>query len=307
MTGTAPAQLDPKRRARLLKSATYASVTVAASLVATKAWAWLATGSVSVLSSLADSLLDVLASGLTFFAIRYSLAPADPEHRFGHGKSEGLAALIQAAIISASAVYVCYEAVQRLVQPSAIERPEIGLTVIGFATIATLVLVTYQNYVSRMTRSVAISADAMHYKADLLVNLGVGAAILLSAWTGLQMIDPLVGLGVAAYIVWGSVGIAHAALDILLDREIPEEARESIREIALAHPEVLGFHDMRTRYGGSHYIVQFHLEMDPGMPLLRTHEILDEVEDDVRARYPGCEIIIHADPLGLAERRDRFD
>jgi len=307
VTGNVPGRLDPHRRARLLKSATYASVTVATSLVATKAWAWVATGSVSVLSSLADSLLDVLASGLTFFAIRYSLAPADPEHRFGHGKSEGLAALIQAAIISASAVYVCYEAVRRLVEPSAIVRPEVGLWVIGFATIATLLLVTYQNYVSRLTRSVAISADAMHYKADLLVNLGVGAAILLSAWTGLQMIDPLVGLGVAAYIVWGSVGIAHEALDILLDREIPEEARENIREIALAHPEVLGFHDMRTRYGGANYIVQFHLEMEPAMPLLRTHEILDEVEDEIRGRYPGCEIIIHADPLGLAERRDRFD
>lgn len=302
-----PSPISPERRTLLLKSVTWASVLLALSLVALKLWGWSRTGSVSLLSSLADSLLDVFASVLTFWAVRFSLFPADSEHRFGHGKAEGLAALLQAVIISGSALYVAWEAIRRLLRPEPIQSPELGLVVMGIATVVTIVLVSYQHYVSRVTGSVAISADAMHYKADVLVNLGVGATILLVGWTGWQALDPLVGLAVAAYILHGALGIGGQALDILLDREIPEADRAAIREIALSHPEVRGFHDMRTRHGGSHFILQFHLELDPQMPLLRSHQVLDEVESQLRARYPGCEIIIHPDPQGLVEARDDFE
>ena len=230
-------------------------------LVLIKAWAWLATDSVSMLSSLADSLLDVLASGLTFWAVRFSLSPADAEHRFGHGKSEGLAALIQGLIVAGSGIFVCREAVQRLMHPRLIEQPGIGLLVTGVAIVATLLLVAFQRYVSRETRSVAIAADAMHYSSDLLVNVSVGVAVILSAWSGWQAMDPLVGLGVAAYILSGAMRIASRALDILLDREIPDDDRLQVMKIALGHPDVLGLHDMRTRHGGSHYIFQFHLDL----------------------------------------------
>jgi len=299
--------ISPERRSLLLRSVTWASVCVALSLVALKLWGWLLTDSVSLLSSLADSLLDVLASALTFWAVRYSLAPADTEHRFGHGKAEGLAALLQAIIISGSALYVAWEAVSRLLDPQPIQQPAVGLGVMAVATVVTILLVAYQHYVSRVTGSIAISADAMHYKADVLVNIGVGAAIVLVSLTGWLAIDPLVGLAVAAYILRGSLGIGSHALDILLDREIPDEDRERIRAIALAHPAVHGLHDMRTRHGGASYIVQFHLELDAHLPLLRSHQILDEVEAQVRASYPGCEIIIHPDPQGIAEVRDDFE
>lgn len=299
--------LDPARRARLIKSATYASVTVALTLVLVKFWAWRLTDSVSLLSSLADSLLDVLASLITFWAVRYSLSPADHEHRFGHGKSEGLAALVQAGIVTASALYVTYEAIQRFIAPVAIQRPETGVAVILGSTVLTLLLVAYQRYVRRRTGSVAIAADAMHYKADVAVNLGVALAIGLTAASGWQLLDPLVALAVAAYLLRGAWDIASHALAILLDQEIPAKDRDRIRNLALAHPEVRGFHDMRTRHGGAGYIVQFHLELDPDMSLLRSHLILDEVEDRIRVAYPGCEIIIHADPLGLPERRDEFE
>ncbi len=299
--------LDPAQRARLIRSATYASMTVALALVVAKAWAWLATDSVSLLSSLADSVLDTLASALTFWAVRYSLSPADAEHRFGHGKSEGLAALIQSLIIAASGLFVCKEAIQRLLDPQPIQRPESGLLVILAATLATVLLVGYQRYVSRRTGSIAIGADAMHYTMDILVNLSVGVAVILTAWTGWAMVDPLVGLGVAAYILFGASQMATQSLDILLDREIPEEDRQRVMAIALAHPEVLGLHDMRSRHGGAHYIVQFHLDLARDISLWRGHVILDEVEDQIRAEYPGCEIIIHADPLGIAESKDTFE
>lgn len=303
----APTRLSKAERAWLLKSATYASVFVACSLVGGKVWAWLATDSVSILSSLADSVLDVLASLLTFWAIRYSLEPPDREHRFGHGKSEGLAALLQALIICGSGVFVCYEAVQRLMAPVPIAKAGAGIAVLAASTLATVALVFYQHYVKRKTGSLAISADAMHYKTDVLVNVVVAGAVFGSAMTGLRWLDPLVGGAVALYLVLGAWSIAMHSLDVLLDKEIPEADRRRIRDIAKAHPEVLGFHDLRTRFSGSGYIVQFHLELDAGTSLHDTHEILDQVEAEIWKVYPDCEIIIHPDPLGFAERRDNFE
>lgn len=303
---TAP-RLTKAERAWLLKSATYASVLVACSLVVGKVWAWQATDSVSILSSLADSVLDVLASLLTFWAIRYSLEPPDREHRFGHGKSEGLAALLQSLIISGSGVFVCYEAIQRLLAPAPITKAGAGVAVLAASTLATVALVFYQHYVKNKTGSLAISADAMHYKTDVLVNVVVAGAVVGAATTGLRWLDPLVGGAVALYLVSGAWSIAMRALDVLLDREIPEEDRRRIRDIAKAHPEVLGFHDLRTRFSGSSYIVQFHLELDAGTSLHETHKILDQVEAEIWKVYPDCEIIIHPDPLGFAERRDNFE
>ncbi|MCC7330111.1 MAG: cation diffusion facilitator family transporter [Gammaproteobacteria bacterium] len=305
MTAPAP-PIDPAQRARLLRSVTYASMSVALSLVIAKTWAWYATDSVSMLSSLADSLLDTLASGLTFWAVRYSMSPPDAEHRFGHGKSEGLAALIQALIIAGSGLFVCAEAVQRFIAPQPVEQAEMGVLVMVGATLATIVLVSYQRYVSRRTGSVAIGADALHYSTDLLVNIGVGTALYVSARTDWLLLDPVVGLVVGGYVLLSSVQMVSQSLDILLDREIPDTDRERVRELALAHPEVLGLHDMRTRHGGAHYILQFHLELPPGISLWHSHEILDAVEERIRQEYPGCEIIIHADPLGIAELKDPF-
>jgi ferrous-iron efflux pump FieF len=295
------------RRANLMRSATYASVAVAVGLVIAKTWAWRATDSVSVLSSLADSFLDILASLLTFWAVRFSLEPADVEHRFGHGKSEGLAALLQSVIIAGSGLFVGFEAVRRLLAPAPLERPVAGIAVILASTLVTLALLSWQRYVSRETGSMAIAADAVHYQTDLFVNVSVVAAVAIAAFTGLAWVDPAVGLVVAAYLAWGAGSIAAKSLDILLDREIPDADRQRIRELAVRHPEVLGFHDLRTRHGGSGYIVQFHLELDGQTSLVATHRILDEVEAWIENAYPGCEIIIHPDPLGFAERRDRFE
>ena len=295
------------RRATLLRSATYASVGVAICLVLVKTWAWRATDSVSILSSLADSFLDVLASLLTFSAVRYSLQPPDHEHRFGHGKAEGLAALIQALVISGSGIFVGSEAVNRLISPAPIENPLAGIAVIVASTIITLALLSWQRYVSQETGSVAIAADAMHYRTDLILNLGVVAGVAMTTSSGLRWVDPAVGLAVAVYLIRGAWQIAAKSLDILLDREIPTADRDRIRDLATTHAKVLGFHDLRTRHGGSGYIVQFHLELEPRTSLLETHRILDEVEDWIEKAYPGCEIIIHPDPLGFDERRDHFE
>ena len=140
-----------------------------------------------------------------------------------------------------------------------------------------------------------------------VLQLGVGLAIVITSWTGWALVDPVVGLIIALFILRSVLGIGRRSLEILLDHEIPETDRRKIRQISLDHPDVRGFHDMKTRFGGNHYIVQFHLEMEPDISLLRSHEILDDVEDTILSLYPGCEIIIHADPLGLPERRDGFE
>jgi ferrous-iron efflux pump FieF len=287
--------------------ASFASLSVALTLVAAKIWAWWATSSISVLSSLVDSFLDVFASSITVVAVYYSLRPADSEHRFGHGKSEGLAALAQSLIITLSAIYVGMEAADRLMNPQAIKNPTIGVSVMALSIALTLGLVVYQRYVIRATGSMAIAADSLHYQMDLAVNLSVAIAVVLAGWTKWSLIDPLVGFGVAAYIIYSTYGIATRALDVLLDRELPTEDRERIRELAIAHPEVYGFHDLRTRFGGSQYFIQFHLELKPEKTLLEAHRIMDAVEDAIQEVYPNCEIIVHTDPLGFDEMRDGFD
>jgi ferrous-iron efflux pump FieF len=299
--------IDEKTRSRLTRAASYASLSVALTLVVAKFWAWQATDAVSVLSSLVDSFLDVFASAITFLAVRFALQPADREHRFGHGKSEGLAALAQSVIIAGSALFVCTEAIDRIMNPARLTEPLIGLSVIVGSTLLTVALLGFQRLVVRQTRSVAIAADAMHYKADVLVNAGVAIAIPVSAWTSWTYADPVIGLAIAAYIMWGTYGIATKSLDLLLDREIPETERQRIREIAMSHPAVLGFHDLRTRSGGPSYIIQFHLELAPETSLIDSHVILDDVEGKIRKEFGHCEIIVHADPLGFPERRDRFE
>ncbi len=294
-------------KARLQRLASYASLTVALTLVAVKIFAWVATDSVALLSSLVDSFLDVMASAITVIAVRLALRPADAEHRFGHGKAEGLAALAQGLIISGSAVYVFYEAVNRLLEPQSVRAPELGMSVMGLSILFTLALVSFQRYVIRQTSSMAISADAAHYRTDLIINAGVAVAIPVSAWTGLVIVDPAVGIIIALYILWTTYGIASEALGVLLDRELPAEQREKIYAIAISHEKVQGFHDLRTRFGGNHYFIQFHLELDPDTTLLETHLILDEVEDAVRAEFPNSDIIVHADPVGFEERRDMFN
>jgi ferrous-iron efflux pump FieF len=291
---------------RLIQSAGIASVSVAASLVVLKAFAWLATGSVAMLSSLADSLLDLLASSMTLLAVRFALEPADREHRFGHGKLEAIAGLVQACVILGSAGYVAIQAVRRLIDPSDIAAPALGSAVMVVSLALTIGLVLYQRLVIRRTGSIAIGADELHYKGDILTNLAVLAAIGLSTWLHWQWADPALGLAVVVVILGSVRAIVLRSLDILLDRELPAEKRAEILGIAKEHGEVLGVHDLRTRTSGTHEFIQFHLELEPKLALMRVHEITDEVEAAVMARFPRAEVIIHADPYGVVEPQDEF-
>lgn len=292
--------------ARLMKRATYASIAVAGVLIVAKTIAWGMTGSVSVLSSLLDSLLDAVASAVNLFAVHHALTPADREHRFGHGKAEPLAGLAQAAFITGSAVLLMIQATQRLRAPPAITDGEVGVAVMVLSIALTLGLVAYQRHVVRATGSVAIGADRIHYASDLLLNLSVIAALVLSAWFDIRYADPIFGIAVAVYILVSALRIGRQSLDLLMDRELPDDQRARIREIALKHPEVRSLHDLRTRSAGLGIFIQFHIEMDPDMRLQRAHEVSDAVEADILAEFPNAEIIIHQDPEGVEELRRAF-
>ena len=293
--------LTSEHRARLLRFATGASVTVAGVLIVGKLGAWLATGSVTVLASLVDSLMDALASVINLMAVRYSLLPADDEHRFGHGKAEALAGLGQATFIAGSALFLLLEAVSRLLHPEPLQEVAVGIGVMIFAIVATLVLLAIQRHVIRLTGSTAIRADALHYVTDLVTNLSTIAALVL-ALLGWHGADPLFALAIAGYILYSAFDIGREAVELLMDRELPQETRDRIRALAFARSEVLGVHDLRTRQAGHQYFVQLHIELQDDLPLREAHAAADAVEDAIRDAFPNAEVIVHQDPVNEVDR-----
>ena len=291
---------------RLRNRAAYASVAVSIFLIAIKFVAWLATGSVAMLSSLVDSLLDVVAATVNLFAVRHAAEPADREHRFGHGKAEPLAALGQSAFLAGGALLVTFEAISRIVSPAPISRAALGIVVMVVSIAIDGALVMYQRYVVAKTHSLAIGADELHFRSDLLVNLAVLAALVADQLFRTPILDPLFGGAIGVWIIYGSVRLLRVSMDQLMDREMPDQDRARIRGIAEAAQEVTAVHDLKTRVAGPTAFIQLHLEMDGAMDLRRAHEIADGVEAQLRDAFPQAEIIIHQDPAGLEELHQEF-
>ena len=303
---TLAAETSTETTKKLMVAATYASVSVAVVLIAAKLGAWLFTDSVALLSSLADSVLDAAASLVNLLAVRSALQPADREHRFGHGKAESLAGLAQAAFIAGSGVFLLLESVERLITPRAVDHGLIGIAVMGFSIVLTVALVGFQIYVVKRTNSIAIAADQLHYRIDILVNFAVIVSLLLASFGGWQLADPLFAILIVAYMGSGAYKILRQSLKDLMDTEFPEADRARIRDIVLAHPDVLDIHDMRTRSSGPDAFIQLHIEMDGDLTLLAAHEISDQVMLSVEKAFPNAEVLIHQDPEGVEERRDHI-
>lgn len=289
----------------LVRRASEASVAVALLLIASKLYAYWVTDSVAVLSSLMDSALDAAASLLNLLAIHHAQTPADRDHRFGHGKAEPLAGLGQSAFIAGSSVFLVLEAAHRFVTPMPVTNSLVGIIVGGGSIVATLALVAFQRYVMRRTRSLAVSADSLHYQGDLLLNGSVIAALALGYVSPWPYFDPIFGLLIGLFILSSAWSIARQSLHALMDHELPDEDRRAIQDLCRAHPDVTGVHDLRTRAAGQDIFIQLHLELDGTLPLLRAHEIADGVENAIRARFPGAEVIIHQDPKQILEPHAR--
>ena len=291
--------------ARLMRAAGLASVAAAAVLIAIKLYAYVETNSVSMLSSLFDSALDLGASSVNLFAIRQAVTPADAEHRFGHGKAEPLAGLVQVAFILGSSLLLLFEVGQHFLQRQTVEHEGVGIIVMLVSIGITLALILFQRQVIKRTDSVAIQADSAHYLSDFLANISVIVALLLTRFLGWWWIDPLFGLLVALFIAWTAFSIGRTSLDMLMDREMEDADRERIKTIVRAHPEALGLHDLRTRVAGQDRFIQFHLDLAPEISLKEAHRISDAVEAQLMEAFPGAEVIIHQDPLGAPDRVSR--
>jgi len=281
---------------RLMRLATVASMSTALILIVAKFVAWRLTDSVSMLSSLVDTSLDLVSSFVTFLAVRQALIPPDEDHRFGHGKAEGLAGLIQAGFIAASGCALLVAIVERLGNPKQVREEGIGLAVSALAIGLTLCLVAFQKYVVRRSGSLAINADMAHYSTDLVATLVTGAAVFLSGLLDQPLIDSGVAALVALYLMHGALKVARESLDVLMDRELPAEDSRKIEAIARAHPGVKDVHDMKTRSSGLTRFIQLHIEVEPDLTVMLGHAIGLEVQDEIARAFPGAEIIIHVDP-----------
>lgn len=288
-----------------MRLATRAAVACAVLLIAVKTWAYLHTGSVALLSSLADSALDLLASALNLIAVRVALTPADDLHRFGHGKAEPLSGLGQAAFVAGSAVLIIVQAISRLHDTAPVTDAGLGIGVTLFSIAVTLGLVTLQRYVIARTSSMAISADSLHYMGDLLLNASVIAALALASMPGFAWADPVFGLAISVFILVNAIRIAIRSVDALMDKELPAEERERIIAIALQHPKAKRVHELRTRSSGMQKHIQMHIVLDPTLTLLEAHRICDDVEKAIEGEFPGVDIIIHEDPDGIPEYHPR--
>lgn len=280
-----------------MRLATYASVATAVLLIIAKAWAWLHSDSVSLLATLTDSSLDLLASLVTLVAVYHALQPADKEHRFGHGKAEPLAGLWQALFVFASAVFLFYQAIRRLINPKPLtDAIEASIGVMILAIVLTGLLLLFQRHVIKKTASTAISADALHYKTDFLINISIIVAIVMSA-AGWHRADALMAIAIAAYIMHSAWQIMRDAVNLLMDHELPVSQRQQIEQLVLSHEAVRGLHDLRTRRAGLQVFIQLHLELDGEMRLQQASAICRSIEQDLLQNFDNAEVLIHPHPV----------
>ena len=301
-----PRAADPAEGARLTEGVTSLSVATACALTFLKLGVWWASGSVALLASTADSALDLVAALATFWAVRYAMAPADREHRFGHGKAEAYASVVQAGLVLLSALVIGREAVTRLLHPAVVRQEGWAVAVMAVSIGATLLLMRAQSVVIARTGSVAVKGDRAHYAADLASNLAAVAGVVGARLTGDARLDAGAGLLVALWLVWGVFGVLRDASRQLMDREIPEADRREIMRLALDDADVFGIHEFRTRQSGPFMHVQMHMELDPEQTLDRAHHVIERAEERILAAFPAADIIIHADPYGRAEPHGPF-
>lgn len=295
-----------KEYAYLVNRAGQAAIIAATLLIIVKLIAWVMTGSSSILAALTDSLMDVTTSIINLLAIKVALQPADKEHRFGHGKAESLAGLAQAAFISGSSVFLMINGISSVFNDHQVNATHLGISVMVFSLIVTIALVLYQGYVVKKTNSMAIKADSLHYRTDIVLNGAVLIALVLASY-GLHWADGVFAIAVSLYILHGAWEIGKQSIDALMDKQLPQEEQELVLKLAYRVEGVRGVHDLRTRYSGYIKFIQLHLELDDEQSLFDAHKKADELEFALKAAFPGADILIHLDPISVVPNKKPID
>lgn len=275
----------------------FAIATVAV-LIFIKSYAYFLSGSTAMLGTLADSVVDAAVSLMLFFAVRLSLKPADKQHRFGHGKAEGIATLLQGAFMGGAGLFLIFESFARWVTPTPLAAHNVGIIVAGIAIALSLLVLAVQRFALARAPSLAIEADYAHYKTDIFLNGSVILALIIDQKTGLPWVDPAIGLLIAAYFMITAWRITNASMDMLMDKEMPKSVRQDIKDIVAGFAQVHGMHDLRTRLSGMNIHISFDVELDPDISLKQAHDIVRALDNAILAQYPQAEIIIHMDPKG---------
>lgn len=296
-------KLNNKQINRLKKIAVTSSIALACVLCIIKMIASFYTGSLAVLSSLIDSLSDVFASSVSYIAVKFSTKPANCSHRYGYGRAESLSALIQAAFVAGSGLFVLYDGLNRIFNPLEIHQTGFGLIVMIISLVATIILISFQKYVARLTGSVAVSADSAHYTVDVLTNASIIISLLVVKFFNINWFDILTAALISTYLIYNAYKIAAEAVGALTDKELSDEIRNEVIEIINSCEGIKGFHDLRSRDLGGTYMFEVHLELDGNLPLVKAHEFTENVENKIKAKFSDSQIVVHQDPFGIKEKR----
>lgn len=288
---------------KLKTLATCASISVSVLLSLIKAGAAIATGSLSVLSSMIDSFTDVLSSTISFIAVKFANKPLTDHHRYGYGKAESVSALIQAAFIAGSGGFILYDGIIRFINPSPVTQTQIGLWIMAISIVLTIALISFQSVVVKITKSQAIEADSAHYTVDLLTNGAIIISLLVVRYLNWQWFDSATAVVISSYLLINAARIALNALEEITDHEVDNKIKQKIIDIVNSEAEIKGYHDFRTRVSGLRMFIEIHLEMEGSLTLDAAHDISDRVEEKITTAFPMAQIIVHQDPFGLREKR----
>lgn len=294
---------------RLEKKATAISTSVAAVLVLMKMTVGILSGSIAVLASAIDSLLDLTVSLFNYFALHNSEKNPDDNFNFGRSKIEPLAAVIEGTVISLSALFILYEALVKIVYPREMNFMSESIWVMTASIIITAALVVFLNYVANKTKNMVIRADALHYKTDLFSNGAVLIALALISMTGEMLIDPILGLGIAIYMIYSAFPIIKEGILMLLDAALPEEDIQKIREILESEAATTDYHYLQTRESGSHIYISVHVVFNVSISLYDAHVVSDKLELKIKELFEdkNVHIIVHMDPYDDSEINDVED
>ena len=294
---------------RLEKKATVVSTSVAAVLVLFKMTVGILSGSIAILASAIDSFLDLTVSLFNFFALSRAEKEADEDFNFGHSKIEPLAAVIEGVVISLSAVFIFYEALTKIANPRDIGYMGESVLVMLGSIVITGFLVAFLNYVAKKTKNMVIKADALHYKTDLFSNGAVLVALALVSYTGEQLIDPMLSIGIAIYMIYSAYPIVKEGILMLLDASLPQKDMQKIKDIIITDKTVTDYHHLKARESGSHIFISVHIVFNVRISLYDAHLISDEIEADIKKLFEDkrTHVLIHMDPYDDSEINELKD
>lgn len=293
---------DIRSSSRRKIAAARLSIATAVTLAAVKLVAGILTGSLAVIASAIDSTLDILMSGVNFFAIRQAEQPADESHPFGHGKFETLATLFQALIIAASGSWIVIESIHRLIDGAELQRVGQGALVLLVSAIVSVLISRHLRKVGRETESSALEADALHFAMDIYTNLALMTGLVILSFVELPWLDPLMSLLVACYILFEAFKLIRHALREVLDAELPDAVRQEVLKLVEVHKgDLLDVHNLRTRRAGSQKIMDFHLTVCKHLTVEQAHAIADHLEARIHEHISGSDVTIHIEPCQRAD------